>query len=239
MTTIALSGGFDPLHVGHLRMIEAAAALGEVNIILNSDDWLVRKKGFFGQCWNDRTAILRAIRGVADVWPVDDADGTVCDALAAMRPDLFGNGGDRAADNTPELATCEQMGIRTVFGLGGDKQNASSAIARRAVVQRAWGTYEVLAEGSWWKVKRLVIEPGQATSMQKHERRQEVIVRRDNVGLVPRAAWHQLENFGGTEPLEMIEVQVGECVEADIVRDTDAAPVVRGRGQNQEEPEPA
>src|SRR5690242_6837351 len=92
---IALSGGFDPLHSGHIRMIKAAAEHGDVVIILNSDEWLLRKKGYVFMTWKERAEILSSIKGVESVVPVDDADGTVCKSLEELQPDYFGNGGDR------------------------------------------------------------------------------------------------------------------------------------------------
>ena len=90
--TIALSGGFDPVHVGHVKMIEDAAKQGQVLIILNSDAWLRRKKGYVFMPWKERAHILGNIKGVVAVTSVDDRDGTVCEALKRHKPDIFGNG---------------------------------------------------------------------------------------------------------------------------------------------------
>jgi len=121
-----LSGGFDPIHIGHIRMILAAAKLGSVIVVANSDDWLMRKKGYIFMPWEERAEILKSIRGVAEVIRVDDIDGTVCDALKTVRPDIFGNGGDRNNRNTPEKAVCKQYGIKMAWGLGGTKVQSSS-----------------------------------------------------------------------------------------------------------------
>lgn len=91
MKRIAISGGFDPIHPGHIAMIEEARKYGEVHIIVNSDEWLVRKKGFYFQPWQDRKKILEAY--TPHVYAVDDSDGTVCEALRRIQPDYFGNGG--------------------------------------------------------------------------------------------------------------------------------------------------
>jgi len=126
---IALSGGFDPLHRGHLEMIKDAAVYGKVIIILNSDLWLERKKGYHFMDWEDRAEILKAIRYVDDVIPVEDANGgTVIEALKIIKPDFFGNGGDRNESNTPEVRTCEELVIEMVFGLGGNKIQSSSEL---------------------------------------------------------------------------------------------------------------
>lgn len=75
---IMVSGGFDPLHVGHVRMIKEAAQWGDVIVVINSDDWLIRKKGYVFMNWRERAEIMASIEGVTEVSGVDDADGTVC-----------------------------------------------------------------------------------------------------------------------------------------------------------------
>ena len=101
--TVAVSGGFDPIHKGHVLMIEEAAKYGQVVVILNSDDWLVRKKGYKFMSFEERAYIAGSIKGVTVVTSVDDTDGTVCSALERFRPDYFANGGDRYDTNTPEM----------------------------------------------------------------------------------------------------------------------------------------
>lgn len=132
MPTVAISGGFDPVHVGHIRLITEAALHGDVVVILNSDDWLKRKKGYAFMDWLSRAYILRAIKGVVDVVPVDDSDGTVCEALIKHKPDFFANGGDRFPDNIAELALCQSLGIKTIFNIGGEKIASSSEIVKAA-----------------------------------------------------------------------------------------------------------
>lgn len=132
MSTIAISGGFDPVHVGHIRLIHDAALKGDVIVILNSDDWLKRKKGFVFMDWLSRAYILRAITGVKEVVTVDDRDGTVCEALREYKPDFFANGGDRTEDNTPELRLCLDTGIKPLFNVGGEKYASSSDLVRAA-----------------------------------------------------------------------------------------------------------
>tara|TARA_Y100001938_G_C7997472_1_gene382864 strand:+ start:477 stop:989 length:513 start_codon:yes stop_codon:yes gene_type:complete len=130
--TIMVSGGFDPVHVGHIRMILEAAQYGDVIVIANTDDWLYRKKGFIFMEWDRRAEILNALKGVVLVDSVDDSDGTVCEAIKRLKPTYFANGGDRGKHNTPEQNVCEALGIEMLWGIGGDyKADASSDLVDR------------------------------------------------------------------------------------------------------------
>jgi len=131
-TTVMVSGGFDPIHVGHVRMILAAAELGSVIVVANSDDWLMRKKGYIFMPWDERAEIIKSIRGVKEVVMVDDSDGTVCKALEIYGPTMFGNGGDRTNKNTPEKELCKKLGIKMVWRLGGGKIQSSSDLVKDA-----------------------------------------------------------------------------------------------------------
>jgi len=135
--TIVISGGMDPVHVGHVKMIQAAAELGEVTVVLNSDAWLKRKKGYAFMSFEERKYLLESIKGVAAVSDVDDSDGTVCEALQRLKPDMFGNGGDRTSDNTPEKEVCLDNGIQMIWNLGGEKVQSSSDLVRTFVKNRA------------------------------------------------------------------------------------------------------
>lgn len=125
--TVMVSGGFDPVHAGHIRMIRDAANFGDVIVIANSDDWLFRKKGFVFMTFEQRAEILNAIKGVILVDSVDDADGTVCEAIRRLKPDFFANGGDRKKTNTPEVDVCKELEIKLLWGVGGEKKLASSS----------------------------------------------------------------------------------------------------------------
>ena len=124
---VALSGGFDPIHVGHVRMIQAAAEMGDVTVVATSDEWLMRKKGYVFMKYEERQEILNAIKGVYDVVKASDIDDTVCATLLFLRPDIFANGGDRKEGNIPEYTLCEDMGIEMKFGVGGDDKPQSSS----------------------------------------------------------------------------------------------------------------
>ncbi len=123
---IMVSGGFDPIHVGHVRMILEAAEHGDVIVVANSDDWLMRKKGYIFMPWSERAEIIASIRGVIKVEHVNDSDNSVCEAIDRCRPDAFANGGDRKGNNTPEVALCTQLGIDLIWNVGGGKIQSSS-----------------------------------------------------------------------------------------------------------------
>lgn len=130
MKTILCSGGFDPFHVGHLRYLIAAqkaSEWGNVMVALNSDEWLKRKKGYVFMPWDERSQILGSIYCIMGaVFPVNDEDGTVSLALRELKPDIFANGGDRTKANLAEHAVCEELGIKELFNVGGDKIASSS-----------------------------------------------------------------------------------------------------------------
>ena len=134
--TVCISGGFDPVHVGHLRMIRSAkriaGASGKLVVILNSDEWLMRKKGYVFMPFEERKEILLGFRGVDAISLVDDRDNTVCEALERINPDIFANGGDRKESNVPEDGTCSDFHIEMVYNVGGGKVQSSSKLAGRA-----------------------------------------------------------------------------------------------------------
>ena len=128
---IAVSGGFDPVHVGHVRMIQAAAKLGDVIIFANSDEWLIRKKGYSFMKFEERAEILESFKGVIGVVEAEALDGTVCSTISLIRPDVFANGGDRKGDNTPEVELCKKLGIELVWNVGGEKVQSSSSLVEK------------------------------------------------------------------------------------------------------------
>ena len=138
MKTICVSGGMDPITSGHVDMIEHAATFGNVIVILNSDNWLIRKKGYCFMPYEQRKRILASIKGVWCVEPVDDSDGSVREALRRIKPDCFANGGDRTEDNTLEVDTCRELDIKMIFNVGGDKSASSSELVKNAAKKLAY-----------------------------------------------------------------------------------------------------
>lgn len=136
-TIVAISGGFDPVHVGHVRMIRQAAKLGDrLIIILNNDNWLRTKKGYVFMSEQERKEVLLGFAGVDRVvissHKLNDPDRTVCRELRKIRPNIFANGGDRTKGNTPEDVVCAEIGCKMVFGVGkGGKVQSSSWLTGR------------------------------------------------------------------------------------------------------------
>jgi D-beta-D-heptose 7-phosphate kinase/D-beta-D-heptose 1-phosphate adenosyltransferase len=128
---VAVSGGFDPIHIGHVRMFQRAKKLGtNLVVILNNDAWLRTKKGFVFMPEKERAEIIKAL-GADKVYITKhqegDSDRSVCNALRATRPHIFANGGDRGKGNVPEVDVCKELGIRMVFNIGhGGKVQSSS-----------------------------------------------------------------------------------------------------------------
>jgi D-beta-D-heptose 7-phosphate kinase/D-beta-D-heptose 1-phosphate adenosyltransferase len=132
---IVLSGGFDPVHKGHLRMFREASWLGHQVIIgLNSDEWLTRKKGKPFMEFEERKEILEGFKYVNQVLPFDDSDDTASDVIRVVKKlyknqDVqiyFANGGDRTTDNVPEMDICKELDVVMLWGVGGGKIQSSS-----------------------------------------------------------------------------------------------------------------
>lgn len=137
MKTVAVSGGFDPLHIGHIRMFEEARKLGDrLVVIINNDNWIKKKKGYVFFSEQERKELIKALRCVDDAvltsHSPDSQDISVCETLAAVKPDIFANGGDRKSDNVPEVAMCNEMGIELVWNVGGGKVQSSSEAVTKA-----------------------------------------------------------------------------------------------------------
>lgn len=129
---VAVSGGFDPIHLGHLRMFKQARKLGDkLVVILNSDGWLRRKKGAYFMSANERKEIIEQFECVDRVYIHNSVKPHVSDALEKLRPAIFANGGDRKnVDDIPEAEVCEKLGIKMVFNVGGKKIRSSSDLLK-------------------------------------------------------------------------------------------------------------
>ena len=135
-TCVATSGGFDPMHVGHLRCLQESAIIAQEEniplvVIVNDDSFLLRKKGYAFMPIEERMEIIQGVAGVDHVVCWSDKGQTVVGALEALKPRYFTKGGDRdVAANVPEFDVCEKMGCNVVFGVGGGKIQSSSDLVR-------------------------------------------------------------------------------------------------------------
>lgn len=186
-TIVLVTGGFDPIHPGHIEYFKAAKELGdELHVGLNSDEWLTRKKGRPFMKFLDRAAIIEELSVVDKVISFDDSDDSACGAIyktMATHSDIkiiFANGGDRTNTTTPEYKTYGDMPyVEFAFGVGGEnKMNSSSWILdewKTQKTERDWGYWRVLDDKpeKGYKVKELVIYPGKSLSDQRHFERME------------------------------------------------------------------
>jgi cytidyltransferase-like protein len=184
---VLVTGGFDPIHSGHIAFFNAAKDLGDELVVgLNSDNWLTRKKGRPFMPFNERLEVVKNLKMVDRVISFDDKDDTACHAIFYMMSTtgsdseiIFANGGDRTNNSTPEYDMYKNhYGVSFEFGIGGeDKKNSSSWILdewKQPKTQRIWGYYRVLHEnGPGVKVKELTVDPGKSLSMQRHQKRAE------------------------------------------------------------------
>lgn len=185
MKLVICTGGFDPIHSGHIRYLQRAKALGSrLYVGVNSDEWLTRKKGRSFMPLDERLKIVQALGVVDYSVKFNDDDGSAKNMIKMVRnmnPNdtiIFANGGDRTKDNIPEM-DIKDDNLEFVFGVGGeDKANSSSWILQEwkaPKTARPWGYYRVLHENSnEVKVKELTVEPGACLSMQKHKERSEL-----------------------------------------------------------------
>jgi cytidyltransferase-like protein len=179
---VLVTGGFDPIHSGHIEYLKSAKKLGDILIVgVNSDDWLTRKKGRPFMPITERTTLIENLKMVNHVILFNDNDNTAIEAIKnvkALYPHdtvVFANGGDRTKENIPEMVFED---VEFVFGVGGEnKANSSSWILedwKKPKTGRAWGYYRVLHEvGQGTKLKELTVAPKTCLSMQRHDRRAE------------------------------------------------------------------
>lgn len=135
-TIVMISGGFDPIHVGHIRYIQEAKKLGnKLIVVINNDNWLRLKKGSSFMPEKERREIIESISGIDKVLisrhSKNTKDMSVCKEIMKVKPNIFANGGDRFADNIPEFKLCNELGIKMVFNVGrGGKIRSSSDLLR-------------------------------------------------------------------------------------------------------------
>ena len=184
MNIVLVTGGFDPLHSGHIEYFKAAKELGDHLVVgVNSDEWLTRKKGRPFMSFDERCAIIKELSVVDEVIGFNDIDDTANHAIFQLQSTtgpstkiIFANGGDRTKSNIPEM---QYTNVEFVFGVGGEnKANSSSWILdewKTQKTERDWGYWRVLDHKpeQGYKVKELVIYPGKSLSDQKHFLRSE------------------------------------------------------------------
>lgn len=249
MKIVLATGGFDPIHAGHIHYLREAKKLGDILIAgINSDEWLIRKKGRAFMSLYERQLIVSAIDCVDAAYRFDDTDGSACALIKDMQlqyPNdeiIFANGGDRNVHNIPEF---QVPNVEFAFGVGGNnKMNSSSWLLdewKSPKTLRNWGQFRVIYDVPSTKVKELVIEPKHSLSLQRHAKRSEYwfvsegrcdvkgtlsngyslptqLLTKHSTHHVPVGEWHQLCN-PYDEPCKIVEIQYGEeCVEDDIER---------------------
>jgi D-beta-D-heptose 7-phosphate kinase/D-beta-D-heptose 1-phosphate adenosyltransferase len=186
---VLVTGGFDPLHSGHLAYFKAAKSLGDTLVVgINSDSWLKRKKGRSFYTWNERFQLIKNLEMVDYVIEFNDDENNSINAIkqaTRIFPGakiIFANGGDRTAENIPEMVLLDDElykdNLEFIFSVGGEnKMNSSSWILeewKAPKTTRAWGYYRVLHEqGKEIKVKELTVGAKTCLSMQRHKDRAE------------------------------------------------------------------
>jgi cytidyltransferase-like protein len=186
MKVVLVTGGFDPLHSGHIAYFKAAKELGDKLVVgLNSDAWLTRKKGRPFMPFDERAAIIKELAVVDQVIGFDDLDNTANKAIGQVATMItgddvmiFANGGDRTDTTTPEYEVYgDYRWCEFAWGVGGeDKKNSSSWILKewsQPTTERAWGRYTVLDNGNDWATKKLAFDIGKSLSDQRHFHRSE------------------------------------------------------------------
>jgi len=238
---VAVSGGYDPLHIGHVRMFREARKLGDkLVVIMNNDHWLRMKKGFTFMPQKERAEIIASLPFVDKVVFTDhkkgDIDKSVSRTLAKVRPAIFANGGDRVSKNVPEVALCKELGIKMVFnvGQGGKVQSSSWMVnnARRPASKsvRPWGEYYGWDQGGGWNLKTIYVKPNKRLSLQYHHHLVEgdatatvhegkevltIPLRKGEVFRVGKKQVHRLSSKRGGV---IVEVAYGAFDEEDIIR---------------------
>ena len=242
-----VSGGFDPVHVGHLRMFQDAKNLSnKVILLLNNDEWLIKKKGkpFMNQ--NQRKEILEEFKSITEVIIQTSSEKSSSRAIEEFvnnnsnKSICYCNGGDRSnIKNILESDICQKLGVSLEFGIGGEeKVESSSQLTKNYlgnVEKRPWGNYHIIAKNTGYQIKEIKVTQGSKLSLQKHEARsefwqivkgdskitienQEYFLKEKEHIYIPKDTIHRIENIG-KEELIFIEIQLGEILkEEDIIR---------------------
>jgi cytidyltransferase-like protein len=244
---VLCTGGFDPIHSGHIEYFRAAKRLGNILVVgVNSDSWLRRKKGREFMPSSERINIIQNLKMVDHCILFNDDDDTAVEAIRNVKmlyPNseiIFANGGDRDQDNSPEMS---EPDVIFEFGVGGsNKKNSSSWILeewKAPKTERPWGYYRVLHNVQGTKVKELTVNPGYSLTMQRHFDRAEYwhiaegrcvvavetetskgfqeLATHDSF-VIPAETWHKLSNPYDTS-CKIVEIQYGiACDEDDIER---------------------
>ena len=246
--TALVTGGFDPIHAGHIQYIKDARLLGGHLVVgLNSDEWLINKKGTFFMSLEERIAVLKSIEGVDEVISFDDSDGSGCDAIKQClnnyKKVIFANGGDRDASNSLELDFfSKNNNVEFIFSVGGsNKMNSSSWILDRYSnslldkenCDKPWGQFTVLASKNGYKVKEIIVNTKEALSLQYHKKRSEywIIISGKGKVILEKKEFEVQEGDLihipleakhritnlGTEQLIFVEVSIGAYIEEDDI----------------------
>ncbi len=239
MIRVAVSGYFDPLHKGHLEYLQEAKKLGDkLIVIVNNDYQASLKKGKSFMPEDQRVSIVKSLSFVDEVFLSIDRDRSVCLSLSKVKPDIFAKGGDRTADEIPEGPICRELGIKIIDGIGGAKTESSSRLISEAnsgnIIHKPWGSYTDFIREKGVVVKEITVSPGKRLSLQSHDKRKEhwiiisgkglAVLDDSQIDLITGSIVHV--DFGqkhriinnSNDVLRIAEVQLGECLETDVVR---------------------
>ena len=245
-TIVIVTGGFDPIHSGHIAYFNEAKKLGDKLIVgINSDDWLINKKGRPFMPMSERSEIIKNLAVVDAIVTFEDHDNSASGAIRKVLkkyPDnkiIFANGGDRTSSNILEMERFkDKPNVEFMFEVGGDyKKNSSSWILeewKSSIEERPWGNFKILDEKKEYKIKELVVNPKSRLSLQSHEKRQEtwivlegaatitinedIFIKKENESIhIPQGARHRLENKNN-KVLKIIEIQTGSYFGEDDIK---------------------
>ena len=237
---VIISGGFDPIHIGHLRMIQESSKLASrLIVIVNSDKFLIEKKGYAFMPIQERIEIIMGFSEVYKAVESIDDDLTVCKTLERLAAEenikCFANGGDRKNEaDIPETKICKKYNIDMEFNVGGGKIQSSSSLVS-GEIDKPWGSYRTFEKGEGYLLKRITVLPDQLLSLQAHKHRAEhwfvvegeatiecdgetKTVEQYESFFIPLGSKHRLSNLS-RNLLKVVEVQIGDTLsEEDIIR---------------------